>query len=165
MNSSHNAACLLHPSSTDIHLFSLHSDGKLFEASDAVVSLSNPVRNCTLDDSDRLWVCVRNEQEPLQCFRVGNGKVCTWTRLVHGFLKILKWCIIELHVQCTWTNNNGTLRFCPANSSKSLHAFTLQLTNQTHRDSPLLENLCKWDYFKGLIIHELCEHYSATVDL
>ena len=50
-------------------------------------------------------------------------------------------------------------------SSKSLHAFTLQLTNQTHRDSPLLENLCKWNYFKGLIIHELCEHYSAIVDL
>ena len=79
VNSHHNAACLLHPRSIDIRLFSLHSDGKLFEASDAVVSLSNPVRNCTLDDSDRLWVCVQNEQEPLQCFRVGNGKVCTWT--------------------------------------------------------------------------------------
>ena len=62
-------------SSSDIHLFSLHSDGKLVKCCDATVSLLNPVWNCTLDGSDHLWACVTNEQEPLVCFKLENNKV------------------------------------------------------------------------------------------
>ena len=43
-------------SSSDIHLFSLHSDGKLVKCCDAAVSLLNPVWNCSLDVSALEWV-------------------------------------------------------------------------------------------------------------
>lgn len=62
-------------SSSDIHLFSLHPDGKLVECCDATVSLLNQVWNCTLDGSDSLWACVTDEQEPLLCFKLENRKV------------------------------------------------------------------------------------------
>lgn len=62
-------------SSTKLLSFFLSSDGQFTSNPDGAILLDMPPWSCAFDWSDCLWVCLPQETEPLQCYRLEGCKV------------------------------------------------------------------------------------------
>ena len=62
-------------SSPILLVFTLSSDGKLTQCSEATITLATPPLSLTFDWSDRLWVCLLHQPEPLLCYHYHGNKV------------------------------------------------------------------------------------------
>ena len=67
--------CVCVSRSSELVVLQLSSEGR-FKRSPAVVSLPASPWCCEFDWSDRLWVCLPHEQDPVQCWLFEEGKVC-----------------------------------------------------------------------------------------